>query len=66
MVDQTAKACATWIKSEVERWAEQEQKWRASVQQRLQNGERIGKELSPWMKGIMDECAVIAAKSAKL
>lgn len=66
MVDQTAKECATWIKAEVEKWADQEQKWRASIQQRLENGERIGKELSPWMKGIMDECAVIAARSAKL
>ncbi|KAJ5716879.1 alpha/beta-hydrolase [Penicillium malachiteum] len=66
LVDQTAKECATWIKSEVERWVEQERKWRAGVQQRLQNGERIGKELTPWMKDIMDECVLIAAKSAKL
>lgn len=63
MVDQTAQECATWIQCEVDRWVNQEQKWSDSIQQRLKNGERIGEELSPWMKAIMDDCAAIAAKS---
>jgi len=63
MVDETAKECATWIRSEVERWAKQEQKFREGIEQRLQNGERIGQELSPWMRELMNAFAAKGAKS---
>lgn len=65
MVDQMGKECATWIQPETERRVEQEQKWSYNIQERLQDGEKSGEELSPWMKAIIYDCAAIAAKSTK-
>ena len=60
MVDRTAEECAKWIGPEVERWSGEEQKWREDVEQRLRDGERIGEEISPWMRTLLKS---FAAKS---
>ncbi|KAJ5652580.1 alpha/beta-hydrolase [Penicillium longicatenatum] len=69
LVDDTAKECATWISEEVHRWVKQEQKFREGIERRLQNGDRIGEELAPWMREVMASCAAIgkvkAAQAAK-
>lgn len=55
LVERTAKECAPWIDQEVQHWSEQERRWKEERDLRLQKGERIGLELSPRMREILDQ-----------
>jgi hypothetical protein len=53
-VKTTAMECAIWLAQEIPKWYEEERLWKEKRDQRERNGERIGLEISPPMREILN------------
>jgi serine phosphatase RsbU (regulator of sigma subunit) len=70
VVQKTAEEFVPWLDQEAQRWSEEERRWKDQRDLRLQRGERIGLELSPRMREILErekkETSIMLHRKSKM